>query len=356
MTNAELEALADEIVARLRDSRQRRSGAVGAVGAGGAGEPVVRGAVGAVGLSVVRGQAGAGAAKKSVAEQGTVESVRVVAGGAVALADTAWRGPAVLRAAWAPAHGARRVADFVDHTLLKAEATRAEVVRLCAEAREHRFAAVCVNATWVELCVKQLDGTGVAVATVVGFPIGATTRRTKAAEAAEAVGTGAGEIDMVAAIGRIRGGQWACVEDDIAAVVEASRRALVKVIIESAVLTPEEIVKTCALAKEAGAGYVKTSTGFHPAGGATTDAVRLMRLTVGDDLGVKASGGVRDCQTALAMIAAGASRIGTSSGVGMVSCLGPGPLSLAELLAQPHAHGPACTSGTCAPAGGGTPY
>ena len=206
MTNAELEALADEIAARLQDSRRR--GAVGAV----------------------------------------------------------------------------RVADFVDHTLLKAEATRAEIVKLCAEAREHRFAAVCVNATWVELSVKELDRAGVAVATVVGFPLGATTRRTKAAEAAEAVGTGAGEIDMVAAIGRIKGGQWACVEDDIRAVVEASRRALVKVIVESAVLTPEEIVKTCALAKEAGADYVKTSTGFHPSGGATTEAVRLMRLTVGDDL------------------------------------------------------------------------
>lgn len=340
MTNAELEALADEIAARLQDSRRR--GAVGAVRAGG--------------LSVVRGRAGGGAATLPAAKPASVESVRVAAGGAAALADTAWRGPAVFKAAWTPAHGARRVADFVDHTLLKAEATRAEIVKLCAEAREHRFAAVCVNATWVELSVKELDRAGVAVATVVGFPLGATTRRTKAAEAAEAVGTGAGEIDMVAAIGRIKGGQWACVEDDIRAVVEASGRALVKVIVESAVLTPEEIVKTCALAKEAGADYVKTSTGFHPSGGATTEAVRLMRLTVGDDLGVKASGGVRDCQTALAMIAAGASRIGTSSGVGMVNCLGPGPLSLAELLAQPHAHGPVCTSGSCAPAGGGQPY
>lgn len=326
MTNAELEALADQIVARVKGTRRQGKYPDAKLGGG---------------------------------VQGTVRSLAILPqppSGALALADTAWRGPGVIRAAWTPAQGARRVADFVDHTLLKAEATRAEVARLCAEAKEHRFAAVCVNATWVELCRKQLDGTGVAVATVVGFPLGATTRRTKAAEAAEAVGTGAGEIDMVAAIGRIKGGQWTCVEDDIAAVVEASRRALVKVIIESAVLTPEEIVKTCALAKEAGAGYVKTSTGFHPSGGATTEAVRLMRLTVGDDLGVKASGGVRDCQTALAMIAAGASRIGTSSGVGMVSCLGPGPLSLAELLAQPHAHGPVCTSGNCPPTGGGQPY
>lgn len=292
----------------------------------------------------------------SVAKPAGVESVRVAAGGAAALADTAWRGPAVFKAAWTPAHGARRVADFVDHTLLKAEATREDIIKLCAEARQHRFAAVCVNPTWVELCAKELRGAEVAVASVVGFPLGATTRKTKSIEASEAVATGAGEIDMVASIGRIKGGQWACVEDDIRAVVEASGRALVKVIVESAVLTSEEIVKACALAKEAGADYVKTSTGFHPAGGATAEAVRLMRLTVGDDLGVKASGGVRDCQTALAMIAAGASRIGTSSGVGMVNCLGPGPLSLAELLAQPHAHGPVCTSGNCAPAGGGQPY
>jgi deoxyribose-phosphate aldolase len=244
----------------------------------------------------------------------------------------------------------------VDHTLLKAEATRAEIVKLCAEARQHRFAAVCVNPTWVELCVRELAGSGVAVATVVGFPLGATTRRTKAAEAREAVASGAGEIDMVAAIGRIKGGQWTCVEDDIRAVVEASRPALLKVIIESAVLTAEEIVKASALAKQAGAHFVKTSTGFHPAGGATTGAVRLMRLAVGDELGVKAAGGVRDCATALAMIAAGANRIGTSSGVGMVTCLGPGPLPLAELLRNPAAHAPQCTSGSCPPAGGGQPY
>jgi deoxyribose-phosphate aldolase len=166
------------------------------------------------------------------------------------------------------------------------------------------------------------------------------------------VASGAGEIDMVAAIGRIKSGLWQCVEDDIFAVVEASRPALVKVIIESAALTPEEIVKASALAKEAGANFVKTSTGFHSAGGASVQAVRMMRLVVGDELGVKASGGVRDCETALAMIAAGANRIGTSSGVGMVTCLGPGPLPLAELLKAPHAHGAKCTSGSCSSAGG----
>jgi deoxyribose-phosphate aldolase len=249
------------------------------------------------------------------------------------------------------AAGDRRVADFVDHTLLKAEATRAEIRKLCDEAREHRFAAVCVNPIWVEQCVADLAGTGIAVATVCGFPLGATTSRAKVAEASEAVGRGADEVDMVAALGLVKGGEWPAVEDDIRAVVEATRGRLVKVIIESAVLRPEEVVKVCAVAKEAGAHYVKTSTGFHPAGGASASAVRLMRLAVGDDLGVKASGGVRDCSSALAMIAAGASRIGTSSGVGMVSCMGPGPLPLAELLKQPHAHAARCTSGSCTPAG-----
>jgi deoxyribose-phosphate aldolase len=248
------------------------------------------------------------------------------------------------------AAGPVRVADFVDHTLLRAEATHADIERLCAEAAEHRFAAVCVNPTWVEPCVVRLAGTEVAVATVVGFPLGATTRRAKAAEAREAVRSGAAEIDMVAAIGRVKGGQWACVEDDIRAVVEASAPAIVKVIIESAVLTPEEIVQTSALAVEAGARFVKTSTGFHPAGGATTEAVRLMRLAVGDDIGVKASGGIRDCATALAMLAAGANRLGTSSGVAFVRCLGPGPVSVADLLREPHAA--SCRAGSCGPAGG----
>jgi deoxyribose-phosphate aldolase len=260
-----------------------------------------------------------------------------------------------MKAAWTPAQGARRVAEFVDHTLLKAEATRPEIRMLCSEARKHRFAAVCVNAAWVGLCAEELRGSDVAVASVVGFPLGATTGRTKAFETAEAVSHGADEIDMVAAVGWVKGGEWSGVEDDIRAVVEASRRRLVKVIIESAALTRDEIIKACALAREAGAHYVKTSTGFHPAGGATVEGVRMMRLVVGDDLGVKASGGVRDCQAALAMIAAGASRIGTSSGVGMANCLGPGPLPLAELLKQPHQHAASCTSGRCAPAGG-QPY
>jgi len=274
------------------------------------------------------------------------------------LEDVSWRGPQVQLAAWSPAAGPRRVADFVDHTLLKAEATRADIVKLCAEAREHRFAAVCVNPVWVDVCAAELGGSDVAVASVCGFPLGATTPETKAAEAAEAVARGAAEVDMVAAIGHIRGGEWRHAEDDIRAVVDACRSggALVKVIIESAVLSPEDIVKASAVAKLAGAHFVKSSTGFHPAGGATVEAVRLMRLTVGDDLGVKAAGGVRDCATALAMIGAGASRIGTSSGVSFVGCLGPAPLSLAELLARPEAHAASCRSGSCAAPAGGQAY
>jgi len=318
MNDSELDQLAAEVVRR-----------------------VLRGAHGAAGAT--RGAA-------AVAQGGTARP----------LEDVSWRGPQVQLAAWTPAAGPRRVADFVDHTLLKAEATRADILKLCGEAREHRFAAVCVNPAWVELCAGELAGTSVAVASVCGFPLGATTPETKAAEAAEAVSHGAAEVDMVAAIGHIKGGEWRYVEDDIRAVVEACGRrgggALVKVIIESAALTPEDIVKASAVARLAGAHFVKTSTGFHPAGGATTDAVRLMRLTVGDDLGVKAAGGVRDCATALAMIAAGASRIGTSSGVSFVGCLGPAPLPLAELLKQPQAHAASCRSGTCAAPAGGQPY
>ncbi|HUF27955.1 MAG TPA: deoxyribose-phosphate aldolase [Gemmatimonadaceae bacterium] len=237
-----------------------------------------------------------------------------------------------------------RMADFIDHTLLRAEATPRDVEQLCDEALEHRFAAVCINPVWVPLCARRLAGSKVRVATVIGFPLGANNTSSKAAEAERAAGDGAAELDMVAAIGHIKGGDWVHVADDIAAVVRAAGDRLVKVIIESAALTPVEVIKACALAREVGAHYVKTSTGFHPAGGATAEAVALMRLVVGDALGVKASGGVRDCAAALKMIAAGATRIGTSSGVAMTKCLGPGPLPLAELLAAPHAHAHQCVS------------
>jgi deoxyribose-phosphate aldolase len=250
-----------------------------------------------------------------------------------------------------------RIADFIDHTLLKAEATRREVEQLCAEALEHRFAAVCVNPTWVPLCAERLRGSSVAVATVIGFPLGANQSEAKAFEARLAVEQGATELDMVAAIGHMKSGDWGYVADDIAAVVEAARGTLVKVIIESATLTPVEVIKASALAREAGAQYVKTSTGFHPAGGATAEAVALMRLVVGDALGVKASGGVRDCTAALKMIANGATRIGTSSGVAMAQCLGRGPLPLEELLASAHDHAAKCvTCSAPAAASGAGPY
>lgn len=241
-----------------------------------------------------------------------------------------------------------RIADFIDHTVLKPEATRTEIEKLCAEAATHRFAAVCVNPVWVPLCAERLRGTEVKVATVIGFPLGANQSEIKAAETARAVQDGAQEIDMVAAIGRIKSGDWRHVADDIAAVVRAASGNLVKVIIESALLSPTEIIKASALAKEAGAQYVKTSTGFHAAGGATAEAVTLMRLTVGDALGVKASGGVRDCAAALRMIASGATRIGTSGGVAMAECLGNGPLPLRELLAtNAGTHAAECASGKC---------
>ena len=242
-----------------------------------------------------------------------------------------------------------RIADFIDHTLLKAEATRAEVERLCAEAVEHMFAAVCVNPSWVPLCAERVLGSAVKVATVIGFPLGANQPETKAFETSLAVGQGAHEVDMVAAIGAMKSGDWAFVARDVRAVVDAAGGSLVKVIIESAALTPVEIIKASAIAREMGAHYVKTSTGFHPAGGASAEAVALMRLTVGDALGVKASGAVRDCATALRMINAGATRIGTSSGVAMAQCLGPGPLPVGELLAAADSHTGRCL--TCAAAG-----
>ena len=207
-----------------------------------------------------------------------------------------------------------RIADYIDHTLLKAEATRAEVETLCKEAVEHGFASVCVNPVWVPLCADRVRGSSVKVCTVIGFPLGSNAPETKAFEAALAARQGAGEVDMVANVSAMKSGDWTLVARDVKAVVDAAGGALVKVIVESAALTPVEIIKASAIAREMGANYVKTSTGFHPAGGASAEAVALMRLTVGDALGVKASGGVRDCATALKMINAGATRIGTSSG------------------------------------------
>ncbi|CAJ1003246.1 MULTISPECIES: deoxyribose-phosphate aldolase [Bacillales] len=207
---------------------------------------------------------------------------------------------------------------YIDHTLLKPETTAAMIDKLCAEAKEHDFASVCVNPTWVKRCAELLKGTDVKVCTVIGFPLGASTPAVKAAETRDAIANGAAEVDMVLNIGALKSGDLELVKADVKAVKEAAGSVLVKVILETGLLTDEEKVTACKLCVEAGADYVKTSTGFGH-GGATVEDIALMRKTVGPNIGVKASGGVRDRATALAMIEAGASRIGTSSGVAIVT-------------------------------------
>jgi deoxyribose-phosphate aldolase len=211
------------------------------------------------------------------------------------------------------------VASYIDHTLLKPEATRAEVERLCQEARAFNFASVCVNPVWVKESAFALYGSLVKVCTVVGFPLGATLSDVKAYETRRVIFDGATEIDMVMNIGGLKSGDDALVKRDIGAVVEAAHDAcaIVKVIIETALLTDEEKVRACLLAKEAGADFVKTSTGFSK-GGATVADIELMRRTVGSQVGVKAAGGVKDLASAREMIAAGATRIGASAGVKIV--------------------------------------
>jgi deoxyribose-phosphate aldolase len=213
----------------------------------------------------------------------------------------------------------QEIAAFIDHTLLKPEATPANIEKLCAEAKEYHFAAVCVNPTFVKQCADLLLGTDVAICTVVGFPLGAHTTETKVFETKQALADGAHEIDMVINIGALKAQQDARVRDDIRAVVDAAhvRGAIVKVIIEAALQTDDEKVRACQLAKDAGADFVKTSTGFGP-GGATVHDVELMRRAVGSALGVKAAGGIRTLEQAQAMIAAGATRIGASAGVSIV--------------------------------------
>ncbi len=207
---------------------------------------------------------------------------------------------------------------YIDHTLLKPDATDAEVTALCAEAREHRFASVCLNPIWVRRASELLSGSGVLVCTVIGFPLGANHPDVKAFEARRALQDGAQELDMVIEIGALKSRDYRLVERDIRGVVDAARcRAAVKVIIETALLSRDEKVAACSLAKAAGADFVKTSTGF-AAAGATVEDVRLMREVVGDEMGVKAAGGIRDPETALAMVAAGATRIGASASVKIV--------------------------------------
>ena len=211
------------------------------------------------------------------------------------------------------------VAGMIDHTLLKPDASRAEIETLCREAAEYRFASVCVNPTWVALCARLLAGSGVKVCSVVGFPLGATTADTKHYETRRAIFDGAREIDMVINVGALKSGDLRLVERDIEAVAAPCREsgALSKVIIEAALLTDEEKITACTLAKAAGADYVKTSTGFGP-GGATVADVALMRRVVGGEMGVKAAGGVRDFDAVKAMVAAGATRVGASAGVRIV--------------------------------------
>lgn len=207
------------------------------------------------------------------------------------------------------------VASTIDHTLLKPDATAEQVKKLCMEAREYKFASVCVNSCHVSLVAQMLTGSGVKTCSVVGFPLGAMTTRAKVEETKEAIEYGANEIDMVINVGAAKSGDWDFVKKDIEALVHVVKgKALLKVIIETCLLTDEEKVKACALSKIAGADFVKTSTGFST-GGATVEDIKLMRQVVGPELGVKASGGVKDYKTAMAMINAGATRIGTSSGI-----------------------------------------
>ena len=211
------------------------------------------------------------------------------------------------------------VAGVIDHTLLKPDASQKEIDQLCREAAEFKFATVCVNPAWVGRCAANLRGSSVGVCSVVGFPLGATTADVKGYETRRAIFDGAREIDMVINVGALKSGDLATVERDIAAVTTACRDCGVvsKVIIEAALLTDEEKVTACTLAKAAGADFVKTSTGFGP-GGATVADVALMRRVVGEDMGVKAAGGVRDLEGLKAMVDAGASRVGASAGVKIV--------------------------------------
>lgn len=211
-----------------------------------------------------------------------------------------------------------RLEKYIDHTILKADATSDMVKKLCAEAREYGFASVCVNSYFASLVSKELEGTDVKTCVVIGFPLGANTKEVKAFETKQAIENGAQEVDMVINIGALKEKNYQAVQEDIEAVVnEAKGKALVKVIIETCLLTDEEKVKACEISKAAKANFVKTSTGFST-GGAKKEDIALMRKTVGEDMGVKASGGIRNYETAVEMIEAGANRIGASIGVSLV--------------------------------------
>lgn len=252
------------------------------------------------------------------------QAAALVASVPPARADAPWLGPGTDRL--------RGIGSFLDHTLLKPEATGGQIDALTDEGVRLGVAAVCVNGCWVARCAERVAGSGVLVAAVVGFPLGAMATAIKEQEARQVVGDGAGEVDMVLALGEAKSGEWDRVRDDIRLVVEAAGSARVKVILETGALEPVEIAAACLVAQAAGAAFVKTSTGFHPSGGATLEAVALMRYAVGDHMGVKASGGVRTAEAAIAMLRAGANRIGTSATVAMSSVIGAGAPAVGELL------------------------
>lgn len=209
----------------------------------------------------------------------------------------------------------KNISTMIDHTLLKAEATKEQVANLCEEAKKYNFATVCINPSYIELSKELLKDSNVKIATVIGFPLGANTKEVKAFETSDAINKGAEEVDMVINIGALKNKDYNTVKEDIEAVVNAAAgKALVKVIIETALLTKEEKIKACELSLEAGADFVKTSTGFST-DGANIEDIKLMKSVVGDKLGIKASGGIRDFSKAKEMIEAGATRLGTSSGI-----------------------------------------
>jgi deoxyribose-phosphate aldolase len=252
--------------------------------------------------------------EKIVAE--VVERLKSQTGGARVSAPASG---AAAPAGSAPSPAPAELAKYIDHTMLRPEAAGSVFDKLCREAVQYGFYSVCVNSCRVAYVARKLQGSGVRVCSVVGFPLGAMTSRSKAFETREAISEGAAEVDMVINVGLLKSGDYAAVEEDIRAVRRATRgNTVLKVIIETILLGPDEKVMACQLAKKAGADFVKTSTGFL-GGGATVEDIALMRGVVGKDVGVKASGGVRTCANALSMIAAGANRLGTSSSVAIVT-------------------------------------
>lgn len=249
----------------------------------------------------------------------------------LAMPDThAWSGSVP---AWLGDGSQRGIGGFIDHTLLKAEATPADIDHAAAQAREFGTATVCVNGRWVERVRKALEGSPVKTCAVVGFPLGAMATSVKADEARQAITDGATELDMVMSLGEAKAAHWDLVAKDIAAVIAVAGKVPVKVILESALLSPGEIVQASLVAMDAGAAFVKTSSGFNGAGGAMEPAVRLMRRTVGSGIGVKASGGVRSAEMAIRFLAAGASRLGMSSTGELAAIIGPRAPTLTELFA-----------------------